>query len=262
VIVKIEKETDGGIAKLLAQYSQVGVHEVDGWLAEPSIFITTHLDRLQRENHIAGAIGEIGVWRGKYLILLYLLARPGEPVVAVDSFVHVTEGPDPAQVVIHNVIKYGGGAGKLVLLQKDSLTLTPGEMSIHGRGKYRLFSVDGGHELTPVLSDLRLVSEVLTDGGVICMDDFFNSGTPGVIEGGFRFFYEHNKGRLAPFLYAANKLYITTKSHYSFYYKATKELLNQHADRPDFKRTLDLMGHLAAGNVKVQLFGHDIISVL
>ncbi len=261
MIVKMDRETDGGNGARLSDYFRTGVNEVDGWLAEPAMFVTAQIDRWQKENHIPGAIGEIGVWRGKYLILLYLLARPNEAVVAVDSFVHLGD-IEPCQKVIHNVIKHAGNATQLVFLQKDSLTLTPADLLQNGRGQYRLFSIDGGHELKPVLSDLRLVTQVLAPGGVIAMDDFFNSGTPGVMEGGYRFMYEENRGRIAPFAYVANKLFLTTTSHYAFYYKAMRDLLDRYKDRDDFKRTLEIRGHLEHANVKVEMFGHEIISVI
>ncbi len=249
-------------AQRLDNYCAQGVNEVDGWLLEPSVTITRHLGRMQQEQGIQGSLAEIGVWRGKYLILLYLLARPNEAVVAVDSWIHIPPTPDPAQTFVHNVIRHAGDVQQLTLLPVDSMTLSPAELVKHGRGKFRLFSVDGGHGLAPVRSDLCLMADVLADGGVACIDDIFNTMVPGVAEGACRFFFEDNRDRLAPFAYAANKLYVTTTSHYELYFHGLREFLRQNNHRSDFQRTLEYHANLAAGGFKVELFGREILTLL
>jgi hypothetical protein len=67
-------------------------------------------------------------------------------LIAVDSWVHIPPTPDPAQAFVHNVIHHAGDAQQLTLLPVDSMTLSAGELVKHGGGKFRLFSVDGGHE--------------------------------------------------------------------------------------------------------------------
>ena len=37
-----------------------------------------------------------------------------------------------------------------------------------------MFSVDGGHSTDVALHDLRLANEVLVDGGIIMLDDYFD----------------------------------------------------------------------------------------
>lgn len=262
MILKNVLDRDAPRAQRLDAYAARGVNEVDGWLLEPSVTITRHLGRMQLEQGIQGAVGEIGVWRGRYFILLYLLARPHEPVVAIDSWVHIPRTPDPAQAFVHNVIQHAGDAQQLTLLPVDSMSLSPAELMKHGQGRFRLFSVDGGHGLEPVRSDLRLMADVLAEGGVACIDDIFNAMVPGVAEGTCQFFFEDNRNRLAPFAYAANKLYVTTRSHYEHYFQGLREFLRQNDYRSDFQRTLEYHANLAAGGFKVELFGHEILTVL
>jgi hypothetical protein len=71
-----------------------------------------------------------------------------------------------------------------------------------------------------------------------------------------------NNDRIVPFAYAANKMFLTTQSHYHFYYQAMQHFLYMHKERPEIQKTLEIRSYLAAANVKVELFDHEIISVL
>ena len=89
----------------------------------------------------------------------------------------------------------------------------------------RMFSIDGGHTGDIVYHDLTLLNCVLRDGGLLFMDDFSHSYWPGVQDGVGRFFNLHPAHRLVPLALIANKLIITTASHYANYRKALMEAL-------------------------------------
>ena len=77
---------------------------------------------------------------------------------------------------------------------------------------YRLISVDGGHTAEHVMNDLELAADIVVGGGVIFLDDWSSPHWPGVFEGYDRFMANRNRS-LAPFLYADNKLLLTTIGH-------------------------------------------------
>jgi Methyltransferase domain len=89
----------------------------------------------------------------------------------------------------------------------DSLTMRSDDLaSLGGLEGFRLFSVDGGHQVANVIHDLGLIGDNLTNGGVVVLDDFFNPDWPGVNEGLFAFLARSRS--LAPFSYGDNKLFL------------------------------------------------------
>ena len=91
-----------------------------------------------------------------------------------------------------------------------------------------LFSVDGGHSCEVALNDLRLAHEVLADGGVIMMDDYFDPKFPGVSEAVNRFYLlSENHRDTVPFLITGNKLFISTSGHGERYREAIRTAVDE-----------------------------------
>lgn len=105
----------------------------------------------------------------------------------------------------------------------DSSTLYARDFSALGLPSFRLLSIDGGHALESSLRDLTLAACVLAEGGIMVLDDV---ATPlpgefpwlGVPTALFNWIPEQR--RVAPFLWAAHKLYLTTTSHHAKYLSA------------------------------------------
>jgi cephalosporin hydroxylase len=101
------------------------------------------------------------------------------------------------------------------MVQADSLALTMRERLELGAkfGPFRLFSIDGGHTVQHAINDLLLAQDLLAAGGVIFVDDYFHKHWPGVTEGVARFFGTHSP-RVAPCIFAFNKLCLTGIAHH------------------------------------------------
>jgi hypothetical protein len=170
------------------RYIRRGARDVQGWLAPEAATIVTALGETQHH----GAIGEIGVYHGKLFILLDLLRRPGESAVAVDLFdlQHLNidrSGEGDRQVFEANLARHSSGPANVRIHSADSTTITADDLIAWAGGRYRLFSVDGGHSAEITQNDLALASQVLADDGVLILDDYFNARWPGVSEGTCRF---------------------------------------------------------------------------
>jgi hypothetical protein len=73
---------------------------------------------------------------------------------------------------------------------------------------------------------------LLADRGIIALDDFLNSRAIGVSEGACRYFLQHSGGRLIPFAYCGNKLFMARQAAISFYRDATLHFLSNNPELP------------------------------
>jgi hypothetical protein len=176
------------------------------------LFLFCALDRLQKELGIVGHVCEIGVYRGKRFIPLYLCRRPNEVALAIDPF-DDPEGAAAAEAEFRqNLDLHAGGANAMRLLRKDSATVTAAELAALAGGQFRLFSVDGAHTAPAVASDLRLAAATLVDGGVVIVDDYYNDVWPGVAEATLNHLTATiaEPGRLVPFGIFSTKVFLSS----------------------------------------------------
>ena len=207
------------------------VQAVDGWMDPEHVLYIQALTQLQHADGLYGPVAEIGVHAGKFWLPIAGYAHASEPLVAIDLF----------QDQHKNFDKSGGGPGgtKSKFLEaahqalglhehdihvfSDSSTLHARDFSALGLSRFRLLSIDGGHALESSLRDLTLAACVLAEGGIMVLDDV---ATPlpgefpwlGVPTALFNWIPEQR--RVAPFLWAAHKLYLTTTSHHAKYLSA------------------------------------------
>ncbi len=203
----------------LAYYRTRGYKHIKGWLSEGAVKIIFALDRIQRKNNIRGDIAEIGVHHGRLFILLALLRQKGERAFAMDLF-------DQQHM---NVGSSGKGDKEIFLKHLRAYALaditvkTANSLHVKSmRGRFRLFSIDGGHAKEIVHHDLSLASGALADGGIIILDDYFNEDWPGVSEGANAFFSV--KRDIAPFAIGGNKVFLATRSHAKGYLHELEQL--------------------------------------
>ena len=197
----------------LIRYALEGHAAVEGWLGIGASGLTIAISERQRHQGIKAAVGEIGVHHGRYFILLALLRQPGERAVAIDVFEdqHLNvdySGSGNREIFLSNLAKHAVDMSDLIVHKADSLSMQSSDLAgLSGDRGYRLFSVDGGHQVANVTHDLSIVGEVLSPGGIVVLDDFFNPDWPGVNEGLFQFLA--NSHSLAPVCYGDNKLFLS-----------------------------------------------------
>ena len=204
----------------------------------------------QDDGKVVGNIAEIGVFRGKLLIALAHLAREGERCVAIDIFDDQAKNIDGSgagslALLQENFERHAPDGAKLVTIKADSLAMTIDQRVAIARdhGPFRLFSVDGGHTVQHALNDLLTAQDMLADGGVVLLDDIFHRHWPGVTEA-VCLFYSRYVPRIAPFMHAHNKLFLTSYTyHASFLRYATQTF----RERPRFKIT--------------RMFGSDVVAI-
>jgi hypothetical protein len=194
-----------------------GWETIDGWLYLKALRLTDFIDQCQDALNINGNIGEIGIYFGKYFILLYLSARREEKVIGVDLFAI----PKWEKEFYSGMLRWKHGGTEPLIVKRNSLEVAAEHLLEWAGGPYRLFSVDGGHSLEVALHDLRLANAVMVEGGVIMVDDYFDPKFPGVSEAVNRFFLLYgNEVRVEPFLITGGKLFLATKEYGKLYREA------------------------------------------
>ena len=214
----------------LRAYMDGGWEQVPGWLYDGARQVIRMTDIFQKQRGIEGHIGEIGLFRGKLFIMLALMARDQEKVFGVDLFgTFQSEGDDRLSVIHENMRQHMGEYPWVDILTSDSTLVTAAQLQEQVDGKYRLFSVDGGHQEPVVFHDLSIAAESLAPGGVILLDDYFDPGNPEVSVATCRYFAQGDS-LIAPFAIAGNKVFFCEKHAHEAYYQQFSSIA-QHAVR-------------------------------
>lgn len=201
-------------------------HAVEGWVAPIHFQVVFNISQLQLDNCINGSVGEIGVHHGRFFIGIYLSSEAAETKVALDLFRKQrlnVDGSGQGDLAIFkgHLVRLGLLTPQLQIIEGSSLAMSDSHFRARGIPKFRLLSVDGAHHYAAVVSDLRLAAAVLAPGGIAIVDDFVNSAWLGVVEGTLDYI---KTGRLVPFLWLCNKLYLSSPEYYAFYYSHVMEL--------------------------------------
>ncbi|PAX09565.1 class I SAM-dependent methyltransferase [Sphingomonas lenta] len=195
----------------LRSYAARERKRVQGWLARVDAEIIMTMLLAQVEAELGGAVAEIGIHHGKCLIELCLGLRPEERAYGIDIFdaQHMNQdrsGKGDRRMLEANLTRFGVAADRVVIDSRSSQEVKPSDI-MDAVGPVRLFSVDGGHWLEIVRSDLRLAEAVLAPHGVIALDDFLRTEWPDVSAGYFGWFATRERP-LVPFAIGFNKLYL------------------------------------------------------
>jgi hypothetical protein len=221
-------------------YVRNGGHmAVEGWLTDGAMTVMTIAHAVQRGLGVTGDIAEIGVHHGRFFIALALTCAGDERAMAIDVFddQHLNidqSGHGDRKIFEANVRAHGVPKERLIVHKGDSLAMRPRDFPSGMAGRVRLFSVDGGHTLQHVLNDMALAESVLSEAGVVILDDFFNPSWPEVTEGYLR--YAAESRALAPFAYGDNKLFLCREAYHATFMEAMRRMVVQKT--PNHKRVL------------------------
>jgi hypothetical protein len=224
------------ITKQLDFYRRVGITEVDGWGVDADLInLILHIHTFQEEHGATGSLCEIGVHHGKTLILLALLARPSERVVGIDLFEDRqaenldSSGLGSLGITRANLSRYAESVS-VECVTANSFDLTADQRALLAGA--RMFHIDGGHFLEVVLNDLEVAQRALGPGGVIIIDDYWNSLFPEVHEAVHRYFAAGTVLKAVPFMTGRNKIFLAHQSHRDRLLQYMKGQLPRERSRP------------------------------
>lgn len=229
--------------------------EFEGWCFDDAAFMTLCLMEAQIKSRWDAGVLEIGVFKGKYLSLLYQRARrTAQPVLGIDTF--QWSSLDEVSSTFNRVF---GTIDHLSLVAADSTKMEPARViQMLGGRQPSFISIDGDHSANAVRSDLTLSKKVLSQGGIIALDDVLNPKAIGVSEGFYRFSFAEGEDRLRPFAYCANKLFCAERRYHDAYKEAIWALVNE---MPHLSLVQEFNRHLQLGRtyVEQELLGSRIL---
>ncbi len=215
------------LGKLPAQertisYALEGYKDVEGWI-EPGIFpVTLALDAIQNKLGFTGGAIEIGIHQGQFFIALANLCDTSSDLVAIDVFEDQRKNIDNSgcgdEAAFRRNIESNCNKPNAMIrtIKSDSLDLQVGTRDGIEGGNFRFVSVDGGHSATHTYNDLLLAEKLVSDGGVVFLDDILHHHWMGVMEGFMRYRL-FSPGTLVPFLVTANKMMLSKATHHGTY---------------------------------------------
>ncbi len=168
-----------------------------GWFSREATALWDSLLTRQDTAGVMGNLLEIGVWKGKSAALSTMHARPDEHCVLVDVL-PLTE----AQAAIGRI-----RTENMHYLVMPSSDLTKTNLMGGDARTFRWIHIDGEHSGPAVSNDLEIANVLLSDRGVLVLDDFFNPIYPQVTRAALRFL-DARPYDLTLFLCGFNKGYI------------------------------------------------------
>ena len=150
---------------------------------------------------------EIGVWKGawSFSILGNFETAQGVGVDPYPGFELIEEN------LMHDVTKYRF-QDRFKLYKSTETLLRDKNPNL----KFDLIHIDGEHSQKAIERDLKVAANVLSDSGVIIVDDYRHQHFPGIAAGVFKFL---NLNDFASFCLTPNKMYICRTVSYSDYFQ-------------------------------------------
>ncbi len=213
----------------LERYRRRGNKKVDGWFEPGAVEMIVALAKAQLVLGIAGHVAEIGVHRGRLFILLSLLRRAGEKAVAIDLFdlqhLNVDKSGEGDRAKLMANLARHADTKDVFIHQGDSIELSNESLVMLAGGKFRLFSVDGGHTAGITAHDLATAENSLAPGGIVILDDCFNESWPDVAVGTVRYFSRPRS--IVPFAIGGNKVMFCQPAYAEKYRMALSDLTSR-----------------------------------
>jgi hypothetical protein len=237
----------------LDSYLTSGFEQVEGWCSIRVFDFLRYISSVHKQRQITGGACEIGVHHGKFFIGLHNLTGDNELSLAIDVFEdqHLNidgSGKGDLEKFKNNLSLFTHRQESIQIMKKDSLTLSLKDFfDIEEKfGKFRFFSIDGGHTKQHTINDFKIAEQLVCGGGLVIVDDYLNQDWLGVCEGIAHLFLL-DAPRLSPFMIGYGKLLFTTFSFHKEYFQlAANFVQSRTANGESFKL--------------IQMYGHNVIS--
>ena len=149
--------------------------EIPGWFYPLDMTLIVVLDGLQKSFHVPGDICEVGVYKGKSLVLFGMVARDNETLYALDAYPE-----DYLEAAQQAMSLFCPWPMSVKFVKGDTSQYTTDQLRELFPSKVRFLHVDAGHEYHEVLHTLYLLAPHVHAEGIIIMDDYQDREFPGV----------------------------------------------------------------------------------
>ena len=219
-----------------------GFKSVPGWvLADLPEFLRILKDV---EWNKEGGVAELGVYMGRFFLLLRAMLDKAEPSYGIDIFEDQNlnldfSGTDKARQDVFKgyIDKYDafGGEGIQIIKGDSTSSKTQAELAeIIPEGSIRFFSIDGGHTKIHTLNDLKIAEKYVADAGVVILDDILHPHWLGVMDGLVQYLTDFPT--LVPFAIGHNKMFLCKFSYHQKYLEIAQKSRSA-------TKQIEFMGH-------------------
>lgn len=186
------------IKNFLAEAHQL----IEGWFFPLDQIAFYELIAMQDSLNIGGDFAEVGVYKGKSLVLLSLLKSETQRLLGFDLFAE-----DHQSITEQNLVSFGSSSN--VILNKGLTSdISSRDLQALFPNPLRFLHIDAGHEYHEVLEQLELFTPFMSDQGVIAMDDYQDREFPGIEAAVLDFAERDRPRRFVPFLAGGNKMFV------------------------------------------------------
>lgn len=210
------------------KYLSEGFKSVPGWVVPGLPEFLRILKDVEWNQE--GGVAELGVYMGRFFLLLRAMLDKSEPSYGIDIFEDQDLNVDSSgtnrarQSIFEEYIKkYDVFDGKDITVIKGDSTSSKTHAELDARiphGSIRFFSVDGGHTKIHTLNDLKLAEKYVADAGVVILDDILHPHWLGVMDGLVEYLRSHPT--LVPFAVGHNKLFLCKYPYHQRYLDISK----------------------------------------
>ena len=212
----------------IQEYFTTHINSLDGWFYPIDALLFAYISEIQEQCSFYGNLCEVGVFKGKSLSFLCLMANELEKVYGIDLY----DGSDYSDT-LKTIFTVTGDEKSAVLIQENSLNITFDELVKIIGAPLRFLHIDAGHLFEEVLSDLEKFSQLMSPIGVVVLDDYYDRAYPGICAAVHSFLINDNFTNFVPFAIGANKIYLCNPSLANHYQR-------QLITKPHFQNDLRL----------------------
>ena len=202
-----------------------------GWMGSAHIDTVRHFTEMQWSYGIYGSVGEIGVYYGKLASVLatFTATDYGERFFVCDIFINPKHYMKVRTAIgrkeeFEKTMKLVGFSmftndepKRIRVWDDSSIYLSKLLYKTMNLPSFRMYSIDGNHFEPFVLNDLKHVSCVLREGGIIAVDDYDNAEKPGIKSALKYFMKMYGSNVIVPLVTVFPKIYLCTASWHDKY---------------------------------------------
>lgn len=181
------------------------------------------LNRIQARSHVHGAVCEIGIAAYETFGLLFLATRNTERALAIEIagqdriLSQHTEKAETALKRLKTIIRQSAtDCTDIDMICRRIMDLEP-DLILDAIGPVRFLSINDYLSERDIEHSLAVAELVLSGGGVVLVQGFFEAKRPGVACGVSRYLLQRET-RLEPFLVTGNDLWLTSPQ-FGLYYQ-------------------------------------------
>lgn len=188
--------TSSGNPQQSFEQTKVLAQSIEGMMSLFSMQVMDAVLTHQRQFGLKGHLAEFGVYKGRSAAVISAHRLAGERFVLVDIERYITD--ETVSSLFSTPEFWLGGSEDFARRYPDFAVL---------KGSVRFMHVDSSHSYRATFAEMKLADQLLSEGGVVCLDDFTNLNYSQILPALYKYLYTTNTD-LTVFLVTDEKAYL------------------------------------------------------